>query len=154
MQPRAAEPFEDKSQYNTFSGFAVERRLRGAALFGGVMTMVSLAKKTTVCLALVLACGLVTPSYAVSAKSLEKQAKKVEAALAKFPRGAFLHFHFRDGSEGAGKLGNLSENSFSFTNTESNAEETHQYSDVTKIDKGKEYIGKDSASHHHHLGPF
>ena len=92
--------------------------------------------------------------HAVSAKSLEKQAKKVEAALTKFPKGAFLHFHFRDGSEGAGHLGNLSENSFSFTNTDSNSDETHQYSDVTKVEKGKEYIGKDSTSHHHRLNPF
>jgi len=119
------------------------------------MRIRSLATRSIVCFALVLACGLGTPaSHAVSAKSLEKQAKKIEAALAKFPKGAFLHFHFRDGSEGTGKLGNLSESSFSFTNTESNADETHQYSDVTKVEKGKAYIGKDSASHHHRLNPF
>lgn len=119
------------------------------------MTNLNLVKRTMVCLTLVLTCSLGTPmSYAVSAKSLEKQAKKVEGALAKFPRGAFLHLHFRDGSEGTGKLGELKENSFLFTNSESNTEESHQYVDVTKIEKGKEYIGKDSTSHHHHLGPF
>jgi hypothetical protein len=120
-----------------------------------VMTTFTLAKRTTMFLALVLAFGSGIPaSHAVSAKSLEKQARKVESSLAKFPKGAFLHFHFRDGSEGTGKLGDLKDNSFSFTNTESNADETHQYSDVTKIEKGKEYIGEGSTSHHHHLGPF
>ena len=119
------------------------------------MTILSVAKRTVLCVALALACSIAAPmGHAVSAKSLEKQAKKIESALAKFPKGAFLHFHFRDGSEGTGHLGNLSENSFSFTNSESNADETHQYSDVTKVEKGKEYIGKDSTSHHHRLNPF
>ena len=119
------------------------------------MTILSLVRRSIVCFALVLACGLGAPmGHAVSAKGLEKQAKKIESALAKFPKGAFLHFHFRDGSEVQGHLGSLSENSFSFTNSESNANETHQYSDVTKVEKGKEYIGKDSTSHHHRLNPF
>ena len=121
------------------------------------MTILSLAKKSSVtklilCLGIALALTASAPvSHAVSAKSLEKQARKIEGRLAKLPKGAFLHFHFRDGSEATGKLGNLSDNSFSITNTESNLDESHQYGDVTNFEKGKAFIGKDSAESHHRL---
>ena len=119
------------------------------------MTILSFARKSIVCLGLAIALNLTTPmSHAVSAKSLEKQAKKIESRLAKFPKGAFLHFHFRDGSDAKGKLGNLADNSFSLTNSESNLDETHQYSDVTGVEKGKEYIGEGSESHHRLHMPF
>ncbi len=115
------------------------------------MTVLSLAKKSAVCLALIFAFILIEPTdYAASAKSLQKQAKqarKVQARLAKFPPGALVHLQFRDGSESTGRLGKMAENSFSFTNSDSNANETHQYIDVTKIEKGKEYIGRNSSPH-------
>jgi hypothetical protein len=88
----------------------------------------------------------VSPSHAVSAKSLEKQARKIESKLAKFPKGAFLRLRFRDGSESTGKLRNMSDNSFSFTNSESNTDETHNYTEVKDVEKTKIYIGKDSTS--------
>jgi hypothetical protein len=112
------------------------------------MTIHSLARKSLVCLALVFAFSLGVPAaHAVSAKSLEKQARKIESKLASFPKGAFLRLRFRDGSESTGKLRNMSDNSFSFTNSESNSDETHNYSDVKDVDKTKTYIGKDSNSH-------
>jgi hypothetical protein len=119
------------------------------------MTILSLARKSLLlifCLVLALAYTASTPvSYAASAKSIEKQARKIEGRLAKLPKGAFLHFHFRDGSEATGKLGNLSDNAFSITNSESNLDESHPYSDVTGFEKGKAFIGKDSAESHHRL---
>jgi len=119
------------------------------------MTILSLARKSLVCVTLALACSLSAPTgHAVSAKSLEKQAKKIESKLARFPKGAFLHLRFRDGSDSHGKLGQLSDNSFSFTNSDSNTDETHSYSDVTDIEKGKAYIGKDSESHSRFHLPF
>ena len=112
------------------------------------MTIHSLVRKSLVCMALVFAFSLSIPAgHAVSAKNLEKQARKIESKLAKFPKGAFLHLRFRDGSESTGKLRNMSDNSFSFTNSESNSDETHNYSDVKDVDKEKTYIGKNSTSH-------
>jgi hypothetical protein len=112
------------------------------------MTIHSVLRKSLVCLALVFAFSLSVPTgQAVSAKSLEKQAKKIESKLAHFPKGAFLRLRFRDGSESTGKLRNMSDNSFSFTNSESNTDETHKYSDVKDVEKTKTYIGKDSNSH-------
>ncbi len=112
------------------------------------MTVLSLARNFAVCLALVFAFNLTMPTgYAVSTKKLEKQARKIEAKLAKYPKGAFLEFHFRDGSESTGSLGALSEHTFSFTNSDTNGKETHNYSDVTKVKKGKTYIGTGSERH-------
>jgi hypothetical protein len=34
-------------------------------------------------------------------------------------------------------------------NSETNAKETHLYSDVSRVEKGKEYIGAGSAPKHH-----
>jgi hypothetical protein len=112
------------------------------------MTIHSVTRRSLVCLALVFAFSMsVSAGHAVSAKSLERQAKKIESKLAHFPKGAFLRLRFRDGSESTGKLRNMSENNFSFTNSESNTEETHNYTDVKDVEKTKTYIGKDSNSH-------
>lgn len=122
------------------------------------MTVLSLTKKSAVCLGLIFALSLIAPTgHASSAKSIEKQAKqakKVQARLTKFPPGALVYLQFRDGSESTGRLGKMSENSFLFTNSDSNAIETHRYIDVTKIEKGKEYIGKNSTPRHWRPWPF
>ena len=111
--------------------------------------------RVMLCIGLGVSFVFSTPmSHAVSAKSLEKQARKIEGRLARLPKGAFLHFHFRDGSESTGKLGSLSDSSFLLTNSESNQDETHSYSDVSGFEKGKAYIGKDSDSHHRLRMPF
>ena len=119
------------------------------------MTALSLARKSAVCLALIFAFNLTVPAgHAVSAKKLEKQARKIEAKLAKYPKGTFLEFQFRDGSKSTGSLGTLSEHTFSFTNSDTNGKETHNYSDVTKVKKGKTYIGTGSERHHRVHLPF
>lgn len=119
------------------------------------MTVLSLARKSAVFLALAFAFNLAAPAghavsskRAVSQKKLEKQARKTEARLSKYPKGAFLEFHFRDGSTSTGSLGELSERGFSFTNADTNGKETHNYSDVTRVKKGKTYIGTGSERHH------
>jgi hypothetical protein len=138
-----------KPKYNSFSVSL------DAGLPGGFMTVLSLARRLAVCLALAMAFNLSTPmSHAVSAKSLEKQARKIEAKLAKFPKGALIHLYFRGGGDSTGKLRKLSDNSFSFTSSDSNTDESYNYSDVTRVEKGKEYIGKDSESHHRFHLPF
>jgi hypothetical protein len=112
------------------------------------MTIHSVTRKSLACLALVFAFSLSVPAgHAVSAKGLEKQARKIESKLARFPKGAFLRLRFRDGSESTGKVRTMSDNGFSFTNSESNTDETHNYSDVKDVEKTKLYIGKDSNSH-------
>lgn len=122
------------------------------------MTVLSLAKKSAVCLTLIFAFGFIAPTgHATSNKSLEKQAKqakKVHARLAKFSPGALVHLQFRDGIESTGRLGKLSETSFSLINSDTNAIENHQYSDVIKIEKGKEYIGKNSTPRRWRPWPF
>ena len=115
------------------------------------MTFPSLGKKLALSIAMATALVLSAPAghAASAAKSLEKQAKKIESKLANFPKGAFLHLFFRDGSDSSGKLDKLADNSFTFTNSDSNADETHPYADVTKVEKGKEYIGEGSGPKRH-----
>jgi hypothetical protein len=43
----------------------------------------------------------------------------------------------------------LSDASFTFNNSETNAKETHLYSDVSRAEKGKEYIGQGSTPKRH-----
>jgi hypothetical protein len=115
----------------------------------------SWGKKTAVFLAIALALGAYAPaSWARSQKNLDKQARKMQGKLAKYQPGSLLHFSFRDGTESTGKLSTLSDNSFNFTNSESNANETHPYGDVKKVEKGKEYIGKGSTEKHRHIHIF
>jgi hypothetical protein len=102
------------------------------------------------CLALAFVFITAAPaSHALLSKSQEKQAHKMQSRLAKYPAGSFLHLTFRDGTQSNGKLGALADTGFSFANADSNTNETHAYSDVTKIQKGKEYIGEGTAPHHH-----
>lgn len=112
------------------------------------MTLLSMGKKLAVSVAVAMSLALTAPAcHAVSAKGVEKQAHKIESKLARFPKGAFLHLFFRDGTDSTGKLNNLADNNFTFTNTDSNSDETHAYGDVTRIEKGKEYIGEGSGPH-------
>lgn len=112
----------------------------------------SIVRSFVFCLALAGVISACKPAHAApSPKSIEKQAHKIEIKLARYPKGAFLHLFFRDGSDSNGKLGNLSENTFNFTNSDSNADETHSYADVTKVEKGKEYIGEGPGHKHIHI---
>lgn len=111
------------------------------ALFGG-KAVVSLA----VALALI-AC--VPVCQARSGAKVDKHAQKIGKKLARYKTGTLLHLEFNNNTECTGTLTTLSDTSFSFNNTETNAKETHLYSDVSRVEKGKEYIGQGSAPKHH-----
>jgi hypothetical protein len=92
-----------------------------------------------------------TQSPDKTAKALAKQAHKTQSALAKYQAGTLLRLTLHDGTQTTGKLGAMSETSFAFTNADSNANETHLYSDVTKVEKTKEYIGEGPGHKHIHI---
>jgi len=111
--------------------------------------------KSIVCVALVLVgIAFVPACQASSASKQEKHARKIEKRLAKFKPGSYLEFDFRNGSEATGNLITLSESTFTFTNSDSNAKETHPYGDVSEVKKGKTYIGAGSTAHHHRIHIF
>jgi hypothetical protein len=114
------------------------------------------SSKRVVCVAAALALMVCVPAcVALSFKSNpEKQARKIESKLAKYPAGSSLHFYFRDKSDSVGSLGALSDTSFAFTNLDSNAKETRSYSDVLRVEKSKQYIGEGSAPRHRFLWVF
>ena len=101
-----------------------------------------------VCIALVLAGIVFVPACpASSASKQEKHARKIEKRLAKLGPGSYLEFSFRNGTEATGNLNSLSANSFTFTNTDTNAKETHAYGEVSSVKKAKTYIGEGSVRH-------
>jgi len=83
----------------------------------------------------------------------DKHARKIAKQLAKFKPESFLQLSLRDNSDHFGTLGTLSETSFTFNNTESNASETHLYSDVSEVKKSKRFVDE-GAGHHHHIHVF
>jgi hypothetical protein len=93
--------------------------------------------------------ALVTACQAQSTVSLDKHARKVHKRLATYPAGTYLTVVLRDGSERIGALGTLAPASFTITDSDSNARETHSYNDVAKVSKGTEYIGEGSGRGHH-----
>lgn len=85
--------------------------------------------------------------------SLSKHARKIERKLVHYKLGTPIHLVMSDGSDRYGTLGKLSATSFSFTDGDSNAVETVQYSDVNSAQKGSAPIGEGSVHRHHHF-PF
>ncbi|HEV2484363.1 MAG TPA: hypothetical protein VGT08_02430 [Terracidiphilus sp.] len=111
------------------------------SLFGG---------KSALCLAAALVLIACVPvCQARSGSKVDKHAQKIEKKLAHYKAGTLLHLEFNNNTECTGTMDKLSDTSFTFNNAETNAKETHQYSDVSTVDKGKEYIGKGSAPKHH-----
>ncbi len=105
--------------------------------------------KLLVCVAITLALLAFVPACHGSPKTkAEKHALKIEKDLAKYKAGSYLHLVLNNNTEVNGTLGTLSETSFDFSNTETNAKETHLYGDVYKVEKGKQYIGEGSEKHH------
>jgi hypothetical protein len=103
---------------------------------------------------LALACTLAAGAPACQAQSathLDKQGRKIHNKLAKYKPGSYLEFIFRDHTDSFGNLGALSATSFTFTNSDTNAKETHLYSEVARAGKGKTYIGEGTAPRHHIL---
>ena len=90
--------------------------------------------KLALCLAaaLILA-GCVSVCQAQSGPKTDKHGQKIEKRLSRYKTGTLL----------------LADTSFTFNNSETNAKETHLYSDVSRVEKGKEYIGAGSTPKHH-----
>lgn len=86
---------------------------------------------------------------AQSPVQLDKHARKIEKRLAKFPRGSYLEFDFRDGTENLGSLGELSNASFQYVDSDNNKTVARSYADLAQVKKAKEYIGEGSESRHH-----
>jgi hypothetical protein len=106
----------------------------------------------TLVVSLSFALALTTALPAAQAQSgapLDKHARRVEKHLTKYQAGSFLQVDFRDGSQMIGSLGTLSAASFQFTNSDSNKIMTIAYTEVSRVSKGKEYIGEGSEPDHH-----
>jgi hypothetical protein len=91
----------------------------------------------------------VAPAQAQSSAPLDKHARRIEKRLAKFRQGTFLDFEFRDSSRTFGSLGQLSDTSFVFTDSDSNKAQTHLYSELVHVKQAREYIGEGSEPRHH-----
>lgn len=98
----------------------------------------------------------VSAMQAQNSGQLDKHARKVHHALAKFRTGSYLHLLLRDDTDSYGALGSLSEGSFTFTSAESNATVTYTYDDIDRVRTDKEIIGEGAERHHHirHLVPI
>ena len=106
--------------------------------------------KRALCLAAALLLVACVPlCQARSGSKAEKHAQKVQKKLSKYKTGTLLHLEFSDNTECTGTVNTLSDASFTFNNTETNAKESHDYSDVSNVEKGKEYIGQGSAPKRH-----
>jgi hypothetical protein len=109
-----------------------------------------LGGKLALCLAAVLLlAGCVTVCKAQSGPKADKHGQKIEKKLSKYKAGTLLHLELNDSTECTGTVNKLSDTSFTFNNSETNAQETHLYRDVSRVEKGKEYIGAGSAPKHH-----
>lgn len=98
--------------------------------------------------ALVLAWGAPL-CLARSGSKADKHAQKMEKKLSKYKSGTVLHLEFADNTESLGTVIALSKDSFTFSNSDTNAKETHLYRDVSHVEKGKEYFGAGAAPKHH-----
>jgi hypothetical protein len=106
--------------------------------------------KPTLCLVAALVLVACVPvCQAGSESKADKRAQKIEKKLSKFKTGTLLHLELNNNTECTGTVNTLSDASFTFNNSENNAKETHLYSDVSSVEKGKEYIGQGSAPKRH-----
>lgn len=111
------------------------------SIFGG---------KSAFCLVVALALVACVPvCQAKPGNKTDKQAQKIQKKLSKYKTGTLLHLEFTNNTECTGTLNTLSDTSFIFSNSDTNAQETHQYAEVSSVEKGKEYIGAGSAPKHH-----
>ena len=93
--------------------------------------------------------ALTSNCHAESSAKLEKHARKIEKQLGKYRAGTLLQIDFRDNSEALGSLGNVSDATFQITNSESNKVQTFNFADVSRVKRGREYIGAGSGPGHH-----
>jgi hypothetical protein len=101
--------------------------------------------------ALAMASAAIAPAcHAQSAApNLDKHARKMHKLVASYSSGTYVALVLRDGSQTAGSLGAVKSASFTITNTDTNVPETHDYADVARVEKGREYIGAGSGPDHH-----
>jgi len=105
--------------------------------------------KWVLCLAVTLVLAASVPlCEARSGSKAEKHAQKIQKKLSKYKAGTLLHLQFNDNTECTGTLNTLADTSFTFNNSETNAKESHNYSDVSDVEKGQSYIGKGSVPRH------
>jgi hypothetical protein len=93
--------------------------------------------------------AVVPVCQAQSTANLDKHSRKIHRKLAKYPPGTYVRVVLRADPDKYGALGAISETTFTIRNAESNAMETHAYSEVARVEKGKEYIGAGSEPEHH-----
>lgn len=111
------------------------KRLFGSKLMLGLAAVLALTVCVPVC-------------QAKSGSKAEKHAQKMQKKLSHYKPGTLLRLTFNDNSECTGTVNTLSDASFTFNNTDTNQKETHNYSDVSDVEKGKQYIGQGSTSRH------
>jgi hypothetical protein len=81
--------------------------------------------------------------------SLDKHARRIHKRLSRYSTGTIVNVELRDGSARDGVLSAMREESFTLTDSDSNAQETHAYSDVARVSRAKEYIGDGMEPSHH-----
>jgi hypothetical protein len=84
-----------------------------------------------------------------TAPTLDKHARKLHKRLTHYRPGTYVSVVLRDGSHTAGALGTVNAASFTLTNSDNNAPETHAYMEVARVQKSREYIGEGSQRHIH-----
>jgi hypothetical protein len=101
--------------------------------------------------ALVLTSAVIVPAcHAQSAAtSLDKHARKVHKLVSTYSPGTYVDVVLRDGSQTGGSLGAVNAASFTIANADTNIPESHNYADVARVEKGREFIGAGSGSDHH-----
>jgi hypothetical protein len=93
--------------------------------------------------------AVVPACQAESTANLDKHARKIHKHLARYAAGTYVNVELRDGTERAGLLGTVAPASFTLTDSDSNAQEVHAYSDVARVSESREYIGEGSGPRHH-----
>jgi len=100
--------------------------------------------------AILVAAMPVCQAQSGTAAPLDKHARKIHHRLVQYPSGTYVNVVLRDGSQTSGVLGKVRPASFTITSADNNIPETHDYIDVAGVQKGREYIGAGSGSHHIH----
>jgi hypothetical protein len=92
--------------------------------------------------------AMVAAVQAQASPNLDRHERKVHNRLERYPAGTYVNVEMRDGTDRAGLLGTVAPASFTLTDSDSNAQETHSYSEVARVSKSREYIGEGLGGHH------
>jgi len=132
--------------------------LRGKSHRSAVKIL-TLSAAAAVFFAVVPALGLLAAAPVCRAESagsssnagLDKHARKIHHELSRFPTGSYIHLTMNDGSERTVALVSLEDESFTSSNAETNNRETHEYADIHRVTREKDYIGEGSEGHVRHI---